>query len=176
MAGTSRIAALTCSVALLVTTGCQTGAPKQDVEFLRGCWVAKEAPGGKVTGFLRLLPVTVDSPTYEGDVQVLMGNLMRSTMRLSFARDGSTMTMTRVGGGQVLPADPTAQPVELAAAPSDAFGEELPKSKHRATYANGQPAMSGIVAESEGEDIAIYMMAGGQRAADLFRGERDGCD
>ena len=28
----------------------------QDVEFLRGCWVAKAGPNGQVTRFLRLLP------------------------------------------------------------------------------------------------------------------------
>jgi hypothetical protein len=162
----------------VMATACASAARNGDIEFLRGCWVAKDQPGGRVTGFLRLLPASPEGPAYEGDVQVLMGNLMRSTMRLSFARDGSAMTMARAGGGQVLPADPSATTATLTASPSASETAGLPGTTYLLTYATypGQEGTPWIAAGGDADRLTIYSGVGPSRTADLFSGERDGCD
>lgn len=151
----------------------------QDVEFLRGCWVAKSGPNGPVTGFLRLLPDGVDGTGYRGDVQIVTDGQVTIRMHLWFARDGSSMTIMRPTGDPVLPLDQTGHVMRPFRPVPDEIAAVLPEVQHRATYAaySDQPKSPFMAAESDGDTLVIYAMAGGgQHAADLFDGRRDGCD
>ncbi len=169
--------------AMLALAGCKivSDPPRstivQDVEFLRGCWVAKTAPGGTITGFLRLLPDGADGLTYQGYVQVISGGQSTAPMHLSFARDGSSMTMRSASGRPVSPDDRGGLARPHARLP-DAVAERLGPVPHRLSYAAepGQAEGSWIVAEGDGETLAVYVLGGGGETNDVFRGERDGCD
>lgn len=58
-----------------------------DTEFLRGCWVSKNEPGGPALGFLRLLPDGPDGDSYRGEHRRAKDGYLLATF--SFARDGS---------------------------------------------------------------------------------------
>jgi hypothetical protein len=172
-------------VAVLAMTGCKivSDPPKstavQDVEFLRGCWVSKTASGGEVTGFLRLLPEGADGLSYQGYVQAISGGQQTTPMHVSFARDGSSMTMRSASGRPVLPLDDSGGLARPFAQLPEAVAVKLPRVPHRVTYAvyPGQADSPWMTAEGDGEHLAIYAMGnGGQRMDDLFTGERDGCD
>jgi hypothetical protein len=172
------------AAALVAMAGCKivSDPPKtrvvQDVEFLRGCWVSKTAPGGEITGFLRLLPEGADGLTYQGYVQVVSGSEQTTPMHLSFARDGSSMTMRSANGRPVVPDDRGGLARPHAQLP-EAVETKLPRVPHRVGYAAepGKPQASWMAAEGDGETLAIYVVgSGGAKMDDLFRGERDGCD
>jgi hypothetical protein len=151
----------------------------QDVEFLRGCWVSKTAPGGEVTGFLRLLPEGADGLSYQGYVQVIANGEQTTPMHVSFARDGSSMTVRSASGRPVLAMDDSGGLGRPFAPLPDAISAKLPNVPHRATYAvyPGRADSPWMAAEGDGEHLAIYTLGnGGQPVDDLFRGERDGCD
>ncbi|HEX5008287.1 MAG TPA: hypothetical protein VFV70_14320 [Hyphomonadaceae bacterium] len=184
-AGGKVLAQLMTCAAMAVLAGCKivSDPPKaiiaQDVEFLRGCWVAKTAPGGTVTGFLRLLPEGRDGTSYQGYVQVIANGQTAAPMHLSFARDGSSMTMRSASGRPVLPMDDGGGLSRPYAPLPEAIVAKLPKVAHRATFAvyPGRADSPWMAAEGDGEHLAIYAMGnGGQQMGDLFRGERDGCD
>ena len=169
---------------MLALAGCKivSDPPKsavvQDVEFLRGCWVSKTAPGGEITGFLRLLPEGADGLSYQGYVQVIAAGEQSTPVHLSFARDGSSMTMRSANGRPFVPDDPGGQARPHAPLP-DEIAAKLPKVAHRVSYAAlpGEPAAAWIAGEGDGDNVAIYFLGNdGERMADLFRGERDGCD
>lgn len=173
------------AAALAALAGCKivSDPPKstvvQDVEFLRGCWVSKTAPGGEVTGFLRLLPEGADGLTYQGYVQVIANGHQATPMHVSFARDGSSMTMRSASGRPVAPIDDGGGLARSFAPLPEAIAARLPKVPHRVTYAV-YPARADspwMAAEGDDEHLAIYVMGnGGQRMDDLFTGKRDGCD
>jgi hypothetical protein len=169
--------------AVLAMAGCKivSDPPKstvvQDVEFLRGCWVSKTAPGGEITGFLRLLPEGAGGQSYQGYVQVISSGKSEAPMHLSFARDGTSMTMRTARGESVLP-DELSGGVSRPYAPLPrVITERLPQAGHRASYAfyRDRPESPWVVAEGDRDSIAIYFVGDG-RENDLFRGERDGCD
>jgi hypothetical protein len=173
------------AVAMMAMAGCkivsdpQKSTVVQDVEFLRGCWVSKTAPGGEITGFLRLLPEGADGLTYQGYVQVVANGQQTTPMHVSFARDGSSMTIRSASGRPVLPMDDSGGLARPFAPLPEAIAARLPKVPYRVTYAvyPGQPQSPWMAAEGDGEHLAIYAMGNsGQRMDDLFRGERDGCD
>jgi hypothetical protein len=185
MAARKNLAGLMTAAALAAVGGCKvvSDPPKssvvQDVEFLRGCWVAKAAPNGPVTGFLRLLPEEADGLAYQGYLQLISGNEGRTPMHLSFARDGSSMTMRDTRGGPVMPMDREGGVARPHAPLPDAIAAGLQKVEHRASYAvyAGQPQTPWMVAEGDGDRLAIYTLgSNGQGMGDLFGGERDGCD
>jgi hypothetical protein len=150
----------------------------QDVEFLRGCWVSKTAPGGEITGFLRLLPGGADGLTYQGYVQVIANGQQSTPVHLSFVRDGSSMTIRSTSGRPVSPDDRGGLARPHAPLP-DAIAAKASKVPHRVSYAAdpGQPQASWIAAEGDGETLAVYAIGnGGAKIDELFRGERDGCD
>lgn len=136
---------------------------RQDVEFLRGCWVSKTEPGGGVTGFLRLLPDRQDGATYAGVVQTVSGAMVRDRFRLSFARDGSRVTVGYPDGGLGVFA---AIAVSASNRPQAVFEDS-----------SGDDSGARLVVEAGPGDTLIISRTGGrQHAGDLFRGERDGCD
>jgi hypothetical protein len=178
-------ARLMTGAAMVAMAGCKivSDPPKssvvQDVEFLRGCWVSKTAPGGEITGFLRLLPEGADGLTYQGYVQVIANGQQSAPMHVSFARDGSSMTMRSASGRAVLPLDDRGGLSRPFAPLPEAIAAKLPKVPHRATYAvyPQQPQSPWMTAEGDGDHVAIYALGnGGQRMDELFKGERDGCD
>ena len=177
-------AGLMTAAALLPMAGCKiVWDPReptmvQDVEFLRGCWVAKTAPGGEITGFLRLLPEGADGLSYQGYVQVISGGEQSTPLYLSFARDGSSMTMRSASGRPVEPDDRGGLARPYAPLP-EAVAAKLREVAHRVSYAerSGKKQTSWLTAEGDGETLAIYAVGNnGESGADLFRGERDGCD
>ncbi len=173
------------TVAALLTTGaCRivSDPPKiviaQDVEFLRGCWVAKTAPGGEITAFLRLLPDSADALSYQGYVQVIANGEQTAPVHLSFARDGSSMTMRSASGRPVAPDDRGGLARPFVRLP-EAVAARLPKAAHRVSYAAEpeRPQSSWLTAEGDEETLAIHAIdVDGQKIAVLFEGERDGCD
>jgi hypothetical protein len=182
IAGGKVFAALMTCAAMVALAGCKivSDPPKvtiaQDVEFLRGCWVAKTAPGGTITGFLRLLPEGADGLTYQGYVQVISGGQSTAPMHLSFVRDGSSMTMRSASGRPVSPDDRGGLARPHARLP-DAVAGRLKQMPHRVSYSAepGQPG-SWIVAEGGDETLAVYVLGDSGGVSDIFRGERDGCD
>jgi len=169
----------------LAAMGCKivSDPPKsaaiQDMEFLRGCWVAKAGPNGPITGFLRLLPEGADGLSYQGYVQAIDGGQVKSAMHVSFARDGSSMTMRRGRGEPIMPMDQSGGQARPYAPLPEPIAAKLPKVAHRATYAvyPGQPQSPWMAAEGDDDRLVIYAMGnGGEHMGDLFKGERDGCD
>jgi hypothetical protein len=153
--------------ALLGMTACETApdpqlAARQDIEFVRGCWVAKQAPGGSVAGFLRLLPDGADGPAYQGHVQDVSGGTTTSKAYLSFARDGSSASTEIAGVKRTF----------AGGAPPQSPGRK--SAVFSAAEANG---LHMLVVYSESEKLAIYSTAAGVDGRRiLFEGERDGCD
>ena len=153
---------------------CQTAPPIktaviQDVEFLRGCWVQKDAPGGRAIGFLRLLPNTVDGPSYRGDVtEVSPDGNADSSGAFGFARDGSSVTL-RIGDGT----ETTLHHGRLAEYPIAPRG-------NRAVFGGVRPDGSRapfVIAEGDGEHLWIFFAGqSGASIGDLVSMERDGCD
>ena len=169
--------------AVLALAGCKIvsdpprGVVVQDVEFLRGCWVEKTAPGGEVTGFLRLLPEGVEGLSYQGYVQKIDNGQQTTPIHLSFARDGSSMTIRSATGRPVTPDDRGGLARPHAKLP-DAVAGKLPAAAHRVSYAErrAEPPASWLIAEGNGETLAVYVLEGNGEANDVFGGERDGCD
>ena len=188
MPGRKHIAAALAAAAGLSACQIVSDPPKrvvvQDVEFLRGCWVAKEGPNGPITAFLRLLPDSAEGANYQGYLQSVKGGGTANAdtaaqMHLSFTRDGASMTMREPRSGPSMPLDQQGGQSRAHAPLPTAIAAKLPKAAHRASYAvyAGMPTTPFIVAEGGKDTIAIYTLGNAaQPMGDLFRGERDGCD
>src|SRR5690606_24783439 len=85
------------SVSIAAVTGCGNAPVRQDIEFVRGCWVWKEPVTGRVLGFLRLLPSASDSNSFDGQVQIVDQTPPVLRSRFSFRRDGSAVALTSAG-------------------------------------------------------------------------------
>lgn len=184
MAGRKRLAGLA-AVAIVASAGCTivSDPPKsavvQDVEFLRGCWVSKAGPNGPVTGLLRLLRDGAGGLAYQGYLQAIENGEMKSSTHVSFARDGSSMTMRAARGGPAMPLDQEGGSARPYAPLPQAVLAQLPEAKHRAGYAvyAEQQRTPWMIADGDAESLAIYQLGhDGENLQDLFRGERDGCD
>ncbi|MDP3738123.1 MAG: hypothetical protein Q8R02_12080 [Hyphomonadaceae bacterium] len=171
------LAAIATAAALLGLSACVSGsepptAPKpaivQDVEFVRGCWVRKDAPGGPALGFLRLLPKGADGPAYEGQLHNVTDPSMPVRSDYSFRRDGSSMTFkARRSDARTYAAAPI----------PDAIAPPLAAGSKRASFAIGPAAAGWLIADGGAETLRIYTMFGdGRVRPDWFNGERDGCD
>ena len=155
------------AVALLA--GCATAAKAPatqaaDVEFLRGCWVAKTAPGGAVMGFLRLLPEGAAGPAYRGAVGGMGDGKVGA--QFSFARDGSAATVVAAAGSA---------PNAYRKASYELLAPEGSMTTY-AAYAREGAADERLIAEVAGERLKIHTLAADGQDKVLFEGERDGCD
>jgi len=147
----------------------------QDVEFLRGCWVAKGGPDGPYLGFLRLLPEGADGLTYQGYLHDVTDQTMKARLHLSFMRDGSSMTVRRTDGDPPSDVAATGGRQRPYAPLPDAIARELDQNARRATYAYSPS--SWVVASGAPETLLISVIRhDGEIVGELFRGERDGCD
>jgi hypothetical protein len=134
-----------------------------DAAFLRGCWVAKDEPGGRVAGFLRLLPDGPDGDSYRGDFRRAADGYLIASFR--FARDGSAASF-RYGWAKDADTYKRSDDVNMAWADHPAayiVWDEVSDSGAR------------LEASVENEQLAITEGADGISAR-VFSGERDGCD
>ena len=155
------------AAAFLAMAGCamqpEGGSGTQSIEFLRGCWVSKTAPGGEVTGFLRLLPQAADGPDYRGEIQAVSGGQMRNTMSLAFSRDGSAARLSMYSDA--------AEPALYWRTGGNAG---VPGASSAAYAREGEPS-DRLIVEGRPERLSIRRtMPAGDSV--LFAGERDGCD
>ncbi len=141
-----------------------------DVDFVRGCWVQKEAPGGKIEAFLRLLPNEDRLTGQMADVST--GDWITSAT-FSFARAGDTATFE----ARDMPDQPQyarMDPTRLA------FDWARPQSGGQlVAYAGPAPSRSFLFAEGGNDRLAIWAVSAEPDATlvfKLFDGERDGCD
>jgi hypothetical protein len=154
--------------AALAACATPAGRLKQDVSFVRGCWVAKATPDGPVTGFLRLLPHPEKS-TLGGYLQFITdGREAGASIYFEVDTDGSHLSIT---------------------APTDRRPPTLHYWAMIAPQRAGQPAAQRtwfgffpqpaeiIAVDGDGERLDIYQVEpDGARGVTLFKGERDGCD
>lgn len=162
LAGATMIALLAAGCAGAPAT--QTGGA--DIDFIRGCWVAKDAPGGTIISFLRLLPPEIGSDRLEGEVRPVASLYADQAVRFSFARDGSAATLDHLIEGQA--------PDTYVRDASAAGG--APASP-RAVYVRSGSSGDRLVVEGREEGLRIFTSGqGGGAAKDQFKGERDGCD
>jgi hypothetical protein len=154
--------------ALALLGGCQivSGPPgqtrQQDMEFLRGCWVAKDAPGGKVLAFLRLLPESVNGSAYQGHVQQVGNGHVANSTFFSFARDGSQAITETDGVRTEYFGDPPDTPV-------------LEDGTRRAMFVGLDEGLGFLIAYGREDRLTIAVRnSGSQRIT--FEGKRDGCD
>jgi hypothetical protein len=144
----------TAGLALAACAGPPALGVKQDVDFMRGCWVAKDAPGGRVTGFLRLLSPEPEADVLAGFSQTVSGSMVRNRFGFTLARNGSQLAIAYPDGSTTIY---RRQPDD-AATGGAVFAAEG----------------AGRVILSGGDDrIDIRPDDGGPA---LFSGERDGCD
>jgi hypothetical protein len=140
-----------------------------DIDFVRGCWVQKEEPGGKIQAFLRLLP---EGDNLSGQIADVGAGGWDPGNALTFARTGFSATFR----GPAMPEHTRIDPSRLAASFEWArpqFGGQL------AAYAEAPPSRSFLFAEGGNEHLSIWAVSAELDATlilKLFDGERDGCD
>jgi hypothetical protein len=157
-------------LAIALLPGCAATpkpAPGQDVEFLRGCWVAKDAPGGQIRAFLRLLPDGADGPSYRGAITLVLGGAWNPGTRYEFARDGSAAVETNLQGETATYSRVASSTWSTASAPAE-----------RAVYADAHGTL--LVADGGNDTLKLSIVSnasGNQVISPIeFDGERDGCD
>ncbi len=172
-----RIYAILVTTFGVVLTGCVGAAAPlttQDIGFLRGCWVQKEAPGEAIQGFLRLLPrSSEDDAALWGDVIDARDGAWRPTHRLAFGADGAYMTI----GRDPLPVETGSRALNRIADPPRNAG--LRPVAYRATWR--LPPINAsegwVLADGTHETLRIYLLkADATEGEVIFDGERDGCD
>jgi hypothetical protein len=158
--------------ALAGCEGAKPPAPQTDIDFARGCWVAKAEPGGRVSALLRLLPDREDGTTLTGYLSVMHDDptlsSLKSSTELTLARDGSSFTIT--------PSGEKPQTLQRTEPPYTAVEALAPDEPVAAFTADAET--QGWTVITGGEDrLTIYTIlpdyADGET---LFNGERDGCD
>ncbi len=162
--------------ALLAAAGCSIQPASlpadMDIDFVRGCWVQKEEPGGKIQAFLRLLP---EGDMLSGQIADVGAGGWDAGAAFAFSRTGASATFR----GPAMPeqAEHTRiDPSRLAAN----FDWARPQFSGRlAAYAEAPPSRSFLFAEGENDRLSIWAVSAGPDATlilKLFDGERDGCD
>jgi hypothetical protein len=91
MIGRNLPAKLAAVVALALLASCATSGPKQDVEFLRGCWIERQTDGD--ISMLRLLPSGESDRELAGYLLTYVNGLPPISERYMFSRNGSRMTI-----------------------------------------------------------------------------------
>ena len=157
----SQVRRLIVAAATLGAAGCATPpAPMptdMDIDFVRGCWVQKDAPGEQVQAFLRLLP---DGDSLSGQVADVSTGDWITVAAFSFTRAGDRVTFDARDIPE-LPAHTRIDPSRLAA------------------YAGPSPSRTFLFAEGGGDTLTIRAVSAEPDATlvfTLFDGERDGCD
>jgi hypothetical protein len=141
-----------------------------DIDFVRGCWVQKESPGGKIEAFLRLLP---DEDRLVGQMADVSTGDWITSATFAFARSGETATFEA--------RDMPDQSEHTRFDPSAlAFDWARPQAGGKlAAYRGGAPARNFLFAEGGNDRLAIWAVSAEPDATlvfKLFDGERDGCD
>ncbi|MDP3493146.1 MAG: hypothetical protein Q8R82_08525 [Hyphomonadaceae bacterium] len=154
------------SMIAMAAAGCAStpAAPAAgvDIDFMRGCWVAKDAPGGTIISFLRLLPPEVGSGMLEGEVRPVASLYADQAVRFSFARDGSAATLDRLVEGQ---------------APDRYVRDASADAQMRAVYVKAGSDSERLVVDGRDEMLRIFTAGrGDENTKSQFVGERDGCD
>lgn len=160
----------------LVATGCATGpAPMpadMDIDFVRGCWVQKEAPGGKIEAFLRLLP---DGDRLTGQMADVSTGDWITSATFALARSGETATFE----ARDIPDQPPHTRIDPAALGAKFDWARPQAGGVLAAYGGGSPARNFLFAEGGNDRLAIWAVSAEPDATlvlKLFDGERDGCD
>lgn len=126
-----------------------------DAEFVWGCWVSKDEPGGRVLAFLRLLKDHPESRAYRGYLHDVRGDEMIPVLRFTILRDGTHAAV--VDGAE-----------------TTEFASNGPVGQ-RIDYLSATPGQPGNFTLSGGDDrLAITLQLGSNSFAYTF--ERDGCD
>lgn len=163
------------AAAAIAVAGCATApAPMpadMDIEFAWGCWVQKEAPGGNVQAFLRLLP---DNNRLSGQLTDVSDGGWNNAASFSFVRAGDSVTFSTTDISEQT--HTRIDPSRLGAS----FDWARPQSGGKlAAYAGPAPARSFLFAEGGDDHLAIWAVNASSEATlvfKLFDGERDGCD
>jgi hypothetical protein len=167
---------LLAAATVLAAAGCATpSAPKpadMDIDFVRGCWVQKQAPGERIDAFLRLLP---DGENLSGQLADVTTGDWITVAALSFSRTGETVTFDARDMPE-LPAHTRIDPSQLGAS------FDWARAKHGgklAAFAGPAPSRSFLFVEGGNDQLAIWAVSAEPDATlmfNLFDGERDGCD
>jgi len=143
-----------------------------EIDFVRGCWVQKDAPGGRVEAFLRLLP---DGESLSGQIADVSTGDWITVATFSFTRAGDHTTFDARDMSE-LPAHTRIDPSRLAAS----FDWARARSGGTlAAYAGPTPSRNFLFVEGGDNTLAIWAVSAGPDATlvfTLFDGERDGCD
>lgn len=161
--------------AFLSATACATQPDRKpadmDIDFVRGCWVQKEAPGEHVQGFLRLLP---DGETLKGQQADVSTGDWIVVAAFAFTRSGESVTFDARDMPET-PEHTRIDPARLAV-----FDWGRPKTGGKlAAFAGPAPSRSFLFVEGGNDKLAIWVVNAEPDATivfTLFDGERDGCD
>lgn len=172
----SHVRRLIVAAATLGAAGCATlPAPMptdMDIDFVRGCWVQKDAPGEQVQAFLRLLP---DGDNLAGQIADVSTGDWITVATFSFARIGDSVSFDARDMPEQ-PAHTRVDPSRLAASFEWARAKTGGKL---AAYAGPAPSRNFLFAEGGDDRLAIWAVGAEPDATlvfTLFDGERDGCD
>ena len=143
-----------------------------DINFVRGCWVQKEAPGGKIEAFLRLLP---EGENLSGQIADVATGDWITVATFAFARSGESVTFDA--------RDMAEQPAHTRIDPSRLGASfDWARAKHGgrvAAFAGPAPSRNFLFVEGGDDRLAVWAVSAATDATlvyDLFDGERDGCD
>lgn len=165
---------------VFLAAACATSGPPTataTVDFLRGCWVEKDAPSGAIQAFLRLLPGGADGNelNYSGEIQgATLGKPGQSRGGLSFARDGSSASWWVYFGGHSSDQDVSVIPgsahdnFQRISAPTRRAGQ----NKYYAVFKSIYVPDGTLVVEATAERLKVTR----NTVETIFDGERDGCD
>jgi hypothetical protein len=149
------LALAACASAPSASTVTPNPATASAASFAWGCWVAKDEPGGRIQGFLRLLKDGAEGKVYQGYLHDVRGSDMIPMLHLTIARDGTRATVIRSGE-------------EIAFTPSVSTGNGL-------HFKSATPGQKGSLSISGSNDLLSLTIQLGDQIS-TFEGERDGCD
>lgn len=150
------LASLLAALSLAACASAAVNVAADDAQFVWGCWVAKDEPGGPPVAFLRLLP---DGTGYAGHLTNVRGGKWDVRARYTFARDGSQVILAPTGGEAT-----------VFLRTQGVMAPRPPVGAARLTYSDGRQQL-----EVEGGDATLLIVRrDGQ--AHIWAFERDGCD
>lgn len=167
---------LIASAVALAAVGCAAQpAPMPadiDIDFIRGCWVQKDAPGETTEAFLRLLP---DGDALAGQIADVSTGDWITVATFAFTRAGDGVTFDARDMPE-RPAHVRIEPSRLGAS----FDWARAKSGGKlAAFAAPAPSRNFLFAEGGSDTLAIWAVSAATDVTlvfNLFDGERDGCD